>query len=404
SKLVNPKLRISYPTLLQQTIKRKMKKESMAEEMRVLYVALTRAKEKLILVGTVNRFADTLTKWKNVLTHPDWVLPVHVRAQAKCYLDWIGASVIRHQSGEQLLGEGAEAPVLRQVYEHPSSWKFEVIHASKLTDEPQQEEDNHAELLEALKQGKAVPIKSERKDEIKKRLEWKYGFQAAAVHRSKQSVSEMKHQHQLTEDSSDDVFIRKVRAPLVDRPRFMQEKSLTAAERGTAMHLVMQHVPLQQAATAEDVRELVASMVTRELLTTEQAAEIDCESIAAFFETDIGRRLQGAKHVYREMPFSLSVPASEAYATWSAPQEEAVLVQGVIDCLFEDEEGFVLVDFKTDNISDRFEGDFERAKPFLLDRYQVQVSLYAKAIEHILNRPVAARYLYFFDGSQVIEL
>lgn len=404
SKLVNPKLRISYPTLLQQTIKRKMKKESMAEEMRVLYVALTRAKEKLILVGTVNRLANTVMKWKNVMAHPEWVLPIHVRAQAKCYLDWIGASVIRHKSGEQLLGEAAEVPVLSEVHEHPSSWKLEVIAASDLTDELQEEQNHHEELLEALKQGKAVPIESEKKGEIKRRLEWKYGFQAAAVHRSKQSVSEMKHQHQLTEDGSDDAFIRKVRAPLFDRPRFMQEKSLTAAERGTAMHLVMQHVSLQQAVTAEDVRELVASMVTRELLTAEQADEIDFEGVSAFFDTDIGKRLQRAKHVYREMPFSLYVPASEAYATWSASKEEAVLVQGVIDCLFEDEEGFVLIDFKTDNISDRFEGDFERAKPFLLDRYEMQVSLYAKAVEQTLNRPVAARYLYFFDGSQVIKL
>jgi ATP-dependent helicase/nuclease subunit A len=403
SKLVNPKLRISYPTLLQQTIKRKMKKESMAEEMRVLYVALTRAKEKLLLVGTVNQLANTLTKWKSVLQHPEWVLPVHIRAGAKSYLDWIGPSIIRHQHSKQLMGE-EEHSILQEVYEHPSSWKFEVIHASQLADETHQDQVDHEEFLTALKEGKRVPIESERKDEVEARLRWQYAYQAAAVHRSKQSVSDIKHQRQLTEDSSDESFIRKFRAPLADRPRFMQEKSLTAAERGTAMHLVMQHVPLDQDITSELVLELVASMVTKELLTAEQASEIDVASIVAFFQTDIGKRLQRATHVYREMPFSLSLPASEAYATWSAPQEEAVLVQGVIDCLFEDEEGLILVDFKTDNISDRFEGDFERAKPYLLDRYQVQVSLYAKAIERILKRPLAARYLYFFDGSQAIEL
>jgi ATP-dependent helicase/nuclease subunit A len=404
SKLVNPKLRVSYPTLLQQTMKRKMKKETLAEEMRVLYVALTRAKEKLILVGTVNRFESTLSKWKSVLPHPDWVVPDHLRSQAKNYLDWIGVSLIRHQSAKPLTGEDTEKPVLLEAYEDASYWKFEVIHASELADEQLEEQSFHEELLQALKDGKPVPVESEKKEEIMNRLEWTYEFQAASVHRSKQSVSDMKHQQRLTEDSSDHAFVRRAGPMLFDRPRFMQEKSLTAAERGTAMHLVMQHVPLGHAVTTELVKELVASMITKELLTSEQAEAIDCASVAAFFETDIGRRLQKARQVYREMPFSLSIPASEAYSTWSAPEEEAVLVQGVIDCLFEEEGGFVLVDFKTDNISERFEGDFEKAKPVLLDRYQLQVRLYSQAIESILGRPVAARYLYFFDGSQVMEV
>ena len=107
-------------------------------------------------------------------------------------------------------------------------------------------------------------------------------------------------------------------------------------------------------------------------------------------------------HVRREVPFTMSLPANIAYPDWQEGEED-VLVQGVIDCLFEDEEGLVLVDYKTDAITGRFQNGFEGAKPILIDRYQTQLQLYTRAVEEILNKTVTHRYLFFFDGAHLFK-
>nr|WP_205186059.1 helicase-exonuclease AddAB subunit AddA [Metabacillus iocasae] len=402
SKYIDAKLRITYPTLLQQVIRKKMRKESMAEEMRVLYVALTRAKEKLILVGTVNDFTKTIKKWTSVLEHREWVLPSHIRAEAKSYLDWVGPALVRHRDISPMISEDM-VPLATSLYEDDSKWKLNVIEAQELAEQEVNEEVKHEELIQALKQQKPVSITSEYVDEIQKRLTWSYAFTSASVHRSKQSVSEIKRQQQFGDEESDDALVRKAKAPLEDRPNFLQKKGLTAAERGTAMHAVMQHIPLTLEHTEESVQTFIDEMVIKELLTTEQANVIDVAGIVSFMMSDVGKQLCDARQVYREMPFSLAVSAKEMYAHWEN-EDENILVQGVIDCLYETEDGIVLLDFKTDNITHQFEGDFEQAKPVLLDRYQIQLTLYAKAIEQIIKQPVRKRYLYFFDGGYLLEV
>ncbi len=401
SKYIDAKLRITYPTLLQQVIRKKMKKESMAEEMRVLYVALTRAKEKLILVGTVNDFEKTAKKWSSVIEHREWVLPSHVRAEAKSYLDWIGPSLVRHRDILPMISDDSSS--LTPIYEDSSKWHLTIMEAKELAEQEVIEELQHEEILQALKQQKPVPITSEYVEKVTTRLNWSYPFTTASVHRSKQSVSDIKRQ-QFVDEESDDALVRKAKAPLEDRPTFLQKKGLTAAERGTAMHAVMQHLPLTVEHTKESVQAFVDELVIKELLTIEQADSIDVEAIVEFISSEIGQQLCEAHHVYREMPFSLAVSAKDIYSQWESEEDENILIQGVIDCLYETNEGMVLLDFKTDNITYQFDGDFEKAKPVLLDRYQIQLELYAKAIEQIIKQPVTKRYLYFFDGGYVIEV
>ncbi|MES9673575.1 helicase-exonuclease AddAB subunit AddA, partial [Bacillus pseudomycoides] len=263
--------RIKYTTLSQLAIKRKMKMELIAEEMRVLYVALTRAKEKLILIGTVKDKEKEIEKWLDPREHTDWLLPGYVRAGASCYLDWIAPSLYRHRDSEMLLELG-QGNIPNEIYEYDASWKVEVIDGSTLlAPEPVQEEKQ--ELLEALREKKPVPLESERKEEVYARLTWEYAYEGATAHRAKQSVTEIKRNYQ-SEDGSDNAFIKKLRTPIKTRPRFMEKKGLTYAERGTAVHAVMQHVNLQKPITLETVQEQIAEMVNKELLTFEQAEEI----------------------------------------------------------------------------------------------------------------------------------
>jgi ATP-dependent helicase/nuclease subunit A len=144
-------------------------------------------------------------------------------------------------------------------------------------------------------------------------------------------------------------------------------------------------------------------MVNNELLTKEQSGIIDSQLIVQFFQSPLGKRLSQAKEVNREVPFTLSLPASSVYPSWSG-EDEVIFIQGVIDCVFEDEEGLVLIDYKTDGITDRFNGGFEQAKPILEDRYRLQINLYARAIEQIWKRKINERYLFFFDGAHVLKV
>jgi ATP-dependent helicase/nuclease subunit A len=183
----------------------------------------------------------------------------------------------------------------------------------------------------------------------------------------------------------------------------MQEKQLSPAERGTALHMVMQHVDLTKPVSVESIQTQINNMVVFELLTAEQAMVIDAQLIVQFFTTELGNRLCAAKVINREVPFTLSLPAEEVYMNWK-DETESIFVQGIIDCIFEDDQGLVLIDFKSDGINDRYKGGFEQAKPILLERYKLQINLYTKAIEQIWKRKVNERYLYFFDGAHILNL
>jgi ATP-dependent helicase/nuclease subunit A len=183
----------------------------------------------------------------------------------------------------------------------------------------------------------------------------------------------------------------------------MQEKTLTPAERGTAMHMVMQHVDISKPITRLAVEQLLQEMIRKELLTEEQQSAVDANQIITFFETELGKRMIRSQKVRREIPFSYACPAHVAYQDWCG-NEESILIQGVIDCVFEDEQGLVLIDYKTDGIHDRFKGGFEQAKPVLEERYRIQIDLYSRALEQIFKKEVTDRYLFFFDGGHLLSL
>ena len=131
SQFIDPRKRIKYTTLSQLAIKRKMKMELIAEEMRVLYVALTRAKEKLILIGTVKDANKEMEKWLDAREHNEWLLPDHIRAGASCYLDWIAPSLYRHRDSEMLLELG-QGSIPDEIYGYDTSWKVEVVDGNTL--------------------------------------------------------------------------------------------------------------------------------------------------------------------------------------------------------------------------------------------------------------------------------
>ena len=421
TKYIDPVKRISYPMLPQLTIRRRMHMEHLAEEMRVLYVALTRAKEKLFLVGSVKDKEKLLEQWLQHVKHEEWVLPDYDRSKARSYLDWVGPAIIRHQQAAALRNEGEESEwkaspsaINKELYEHPSKWSISFVEPISFLTEGPEEQVQHEELEELVQNTQRVKIISEHHEQLERILSWSYSYPLAQEHKAKQSVTELKRQKEWFAEDGTPLLNSSRKKPLVDRPRFLQEKKLTSAERGTAMHMVMQHLPLTKELSSDELHKWIAKLVANQLLTNEQADEIKVDSIMQFLQHDLGQRVREAIQIHREIPFSYGLPATEVFAKWreAVPQnsaqsptveEELVLVQGVIDCLLEEEDGLVLVDYKTDAITGRYSSTDE-AQRVMRERYSLQLNLYARAIEDIWRKPVKGKYLYLFDGGLVINI
>jgi ATP-dependent helicase/nuclease subunit A len=409
-KFVDTALRVSYPTLPSLAIKRRMKLELLAEEMRVLYVALTRAREKLYLLGTVKSLDKLLRAWSRHMERTEWVLPDYELAKARCYLDWIGPALMRHPHAalwrERLGLEGIPA---HRLLSDPSAWKLTVISPGQLVSATTEEEAAPMDerYMDAIRSYKQVPVTGEWKEWLDGRLSWKYEYALAERLLAKTTVSEVKRlseQNRIREDlefpTAIDAGVQssKTLSSTLRRPRFMEEKKLTSAERGTAIHAVMQNLPLEQPFTRETIEQTLTKMLDKSLMTVSQSEVVDIDVILAFFSTEIGKRMLRSSRVQREVPFSYGLPADEIYEKADASvQGETVLIQGVIDCLFEDEQGLVLVDYKTDAVK----GIGLEA---LKQRYEVQINLYARAVEHIWKKPVIEKVLFFFDGAHVLQM
>lgn len=403
TKLVNPRLRISYPTFPQLAIKRQMRQELIAEELRVLYVALTRAREKLYLVGTLKKAEKTIQEWQRHLGQKDWLLPDFDRYQAKSYLDWIGPALVRHQDCSPLRIVGSQE-VSSEIWSYPAKWKIELIHGLELQKEESEAQDAREEILHKVRKWEKVEQESQWSEKVVQQLSFRYSYKDAVKRRSKQSVTEMKRQKETIDDFTDQQFLRPFKHPITDRPKFLQKQELTPAEKGTAMHMVMQHVNLAEDISSESIKAQLEKMVHMELLSHEQAEQVRTEEILALFESELGEKIRDADTVYREVPFSLGIPAKQAYPDWNSDIDETVLIQGVIDCLLVNGDDLTLIDYKTDRITSLYKEGFTEAAPILRERYQFQLDLYGKAIERIINKQLKDKFLYFFDGGHVLKI
>lgn len=403
TKFIDPVKRITYPTLYFQSLKEAFLQKSQAEEMRVLYVAMTRAKEKLVMIGNLSSFEKTAAKWQEMLEHPSWVLPNQQRKGAKTYLELIGPALIRHKGAGQLREENQTIDVPTDIYQDSSKWLIEILPVDALLHIDEEEQISKEELKSTIVNWNKVPYANENlQREVDQKLSFHYPFQEAAETRAKKSVTEIKRRQELTDDYSDERLLTPFRAPLTTRPLFMQEeKKLTPAEIGTAMHTVMQHIPLTKQYSEDEIRKFIIQLVEEEKLTEQEADAIDVEAISTFFLNDVAQLIMTSEKVEREVPFTYTLDADEVYSDWQSNVNEKVLIQGVVDCIVYTNDGVIIFDYKTDAITGEVTDDVLKT---LKERYFVQVNLYKKAIEDILHQPVKETYLYFFAKDLVIKL
>lgn len=369
--------RCLYPTLPRLAIKRRLLADSLSEELRVLYVALTRAREKLYLVGSINKREESISAWLQLASdHRETLLPSSILGAARSYLDWIGPACYRHvglnpQSVFRDNG-GALFALLKQQDELEQGVADVAQTAAEL--------DSVAALLPLDDYGY--------RELLHNRFSWAYPAQQATVAPVKITVSELKRKLAIEADADAVPYLSL--APR--RPSFVRQKQgLTPAEIGTAMHMLMQHIDLASSVTRDTLLKLKADLLHRNLLSEDEAEVIDLEKIIGFFNSDIGRRMQNSPQVWRELPFSLRMPAKEIHPD---VEDEHVYIQGVIDCLFREGDSVVLVDFKNDHVP-------AGGIASVAERYKVQIEMYSRAIRELLKREVKEAYLYLFSAGAI---
>ena len=412
--VVDPDLRLTYPTIAQHAIRLCLKKELLAEEMRILYVALTRAREKLVLVGTAPNLARAALGWCETGRRADpgqYFLPETAIMSARNYLDWIGPALSRHPDGAALRKISPETGDDLALLADITRWELIFPEPQVAIAVLSETFSEKAQFMEQVKRLEPVGVEDSYGEFLEKGLNWKYPCTESAGIPAKASVTELKKRFAIVADEAveADLVTDKAREKMTDiqgvRPKFLQRISgLSPAEKGSAMHVVMQHMKLEEEINHDTIVRQVQSMQAAGLLTGEQAAAVSISAVLKFFSGPLGHKMKSAPRVKRELAFTMAVPVSETYFNTGDTDDtgvpggngsEKVIIQGVIDCLIEEDDGYILIDYKTDYIPPGRTA--ETAK-----RYQGQLNLYGIAVERILKRPVKEKYLYFFAaGSEV---
>lgn len=381
--------RVKYPTLPRMLIEQRLLLETLSEELRVLYVALTRAREKLYLVGSVRNWEKTLEKWVKTAALPrnaQGALPDQTLAQARCFLDWVGPAIVAHPDVATSLGLSG----LPLWESEASRWRLHLIDLNQLTSAPPAVPQS-PELL-SLSQHQVLPDQGW-EQAVAAQLGWQYPYSHLQGKHRKVSVSELKRRFEAHDEEAAPIHWQR---PPALRPAFLrQQEGPTATELGSAIHLMLQHVDLKKEPTLTYLQRLQERMVANSLLSQETVVRIDLQLIRRFLEGELGRRLRQADQVWRELPFSLQLPATELYGPDA--DGEHVFIQGIVDCVLREGEQAVLIDFKSDHVT-------HESLPRVAAGYRVQIDLYTRAIQELLGLPVKERYLVFLRLGEALQV
>ena len=355
---------IQYDTLSKLAIRNKIHMETLSEEMRVLYVALTRAKEKLIITGISNdyekehqKIAEQVERYEK---NSNKINPILVK-KYKRYLDWI---------------------MLVYEYEKENAQKIDLkVHSKKnILEETKKENREEVDVLKVF-EGKATE-KSDL-EKLEKEMNQKYKYQLETTIPTKTSVTNLK-QMKLEKEG----IIKKDETIELPEPAFInedKEEKLTGAQKGTLIHLCLQKLDYKQEYDLEKIKNFLQSLCEKEIISQNELENINPYKILEFTKSEIYAECKNAKELYKERPFYINIPASEIYGE---DTESEILVQGIIDLYYINEnDELVLVDYKTDYVEKSNENE-------LIKKYEKQLELYQRALELATKKKVSKKYIY----------
>ncbi len=386
--------RLSITTLAKEAIKKKIRFETLSEEMRILYVALTRAKEKLFIIGCVNNLEKSLERWYNASILNDDNIISSQTLKGKSYIDWIGMAICKHNSSYELLQRyGFKCEHLK---DDSSEWNINIFNKSILAEEKQNETHESEYFFNS-----DISINNNIYKQIDDILNYKYKYEFSTTLKSNISVSDLKRQNNYEDNNTYDLF--KEKAPSM--PKFLKEGSkITGAEKGTVVHLVMKNIDLTKVGSKEEIDNQIRQMVDNELLSESEARVINTKKIYSFFISKLGKLLlesfnNNNEDVYREVPFYTRIPCSEVNNLLKNEiiySEDKIRLQGIIDCFFIHNNKVILLDYKTDYI--------EKDEQELVEKYSKQLQYYSDSIYKLINKKVDERYLYSFYLDKEIKI
>ncbi|MCC8044728.1 MAG: UvrD-helicase domain-containing protein [Clostridiales bacterium] len=386
--------RMRRATLLKKTIQQKISSENLGEELRVLYVAMTRAKEKLILTGGVKNLEKKQASWEHT------TLSYSALAKASNYLDWVAPALMRQA------GEGEAVRKEEAAWKEASRNAYFKISIQTPAENAQKESADQEEgwhTLQKLMCAKtAGTVDETTRSYLEEVFSSTYPYEKERAISGKYSVSELKKMSQRSEEGdARELYEEEIVVPLI--PRFEQgslpeaeapegKTEISGAARGTAFHTFMENLDFSK---KEVLRNQLEELISCGKMSREEAASVNLGEISAFLRSSIGRRMERASaagQLFREQPFVLGVPAGEILKNESS---EIVLVQGIIDAYFLEDGEIVLVDYKTDRVSSKWK---------LIERYRTQIDYYAEALERLTGRKVRDRVIYSFCLGEEIHL
>ncbi len=408
---VDPEKRITRTTPAKEAVKYRIKQEMLSEEMRILYVALTRAREKLIITGFIKDLENIKDRWQRNCIGVRPRLAGYRAIAARNYLDWLGPCFMIAQEGESLMHHDESKQGLGlQDREGCSCWRIKLWNKDEIGEvaiaevvEPAPVTDIKDTDIEA---GSEIGIYS---DEIQKRLSWKYRYKESAYLPAKLSVTELKRRMG-TEFAEEYIPLEVYADPIIKKPTFLDDsKGFNRAERGSILHFVIQHLDLSRPLDQGDIKDQTADMVARRLITQQEAQVVDIVGLERFFCSPLGQRMLKSNNIKREVPFNLYIKSTDIYDRLESNiyEEENILLQGIIDCFFEEAGAIVLVDYKTDYVSQSRDVDEDYsltpALRGIMERYRMQIEYYGMALKRITGKPIKAKFIYLFHTGDILE-
>ena len=371
--VVDQEKRIRYPSLARRAIEQKMLAQSVSEEMRVLYVALTRARDRLIMTYAPRNLESAL---KEIALRSDADGGALLCAEASCPGDWVMTTAMGRTEAGALFAIGGK-PDHTRVSQIP--WLIQVASA------PEEESPLYAEH----KADTDVPL--ELLPQLKAALSFRYPYKAATQSPSKQTATGLKGR-QVDQEVAENTQVSR-RVTTRKRPRSRDEGD-RGVIYGTIIHKVMQYLHYEKCFSEEEIMEQIDRMTEKGLLTKDEAQRVQVGEILRFFDTDLGRMLRGGADCLREYKFSVLV---DGHKFSEALRGEKILLQGVVDCAIIEDDKITVIDFKTDMVT-------EDTASAVAERYRYQVDAYSDALSRVFEKKVEDRYLYFFRIGRYVKL
>ncbi len=361
-KYINYERKIEYNTLAKESIRVKTLNEILSEEMRLLYVALTRAKEKLIITGCDKNLKKSITQKESMVSKENEKLDIVNIRKAKSYLDWLELVYVNNKEK------------IDEILE------VNFVNKNEINDKSDVKEDE--QLKDNIRSWNEENIELQKK--VDKLLSWEYPYMKSTKIEAKASVTDIAKGK------------KKELIDITEKPKFLSEKEkLNKAEIGTLMHLIMQKIDFRKTYNEELVKELIQELIATKIINENQAQYINIQKILKFTKSDLYLELKEAKEVQKEKPFYIYISANEVYENQT---EEKILVQGIIDLYYiNKDDKIVLVDYKTDYVTNNNEQE-------LIDKYKGQLEIYKRALEQALKKQVEAVYIYSIYLDRRIRL